>query len=193
MNPAMTTASGDSRGFTLIELLVAAAIFTFIMTSVTGLFTSALDMQKRGIGIQKVEENSQFVLESIAREVRVSKVTSGNTVCDPGAITVPPEAHSLSIEHPVLGAITYEWKQDADRRGHVYRGVGGQTPAAITADDVDVVSLAFCVSAAGLHDGPARVTIPMTIRSTGGLQRTRVEASVQTTVISRDFASDLIP
>ena len=71
------------HGFSLIELLVAAAVFTFVVTSVTGLFATALNLQRRATGIQKIEENAQFALESIAREVRVSTVTSGDTSCTP--------------------------------------------------------------------------------------------------------------
>jgi hypothetical protein len=171
-------------------MLVAATIFSFIMTAVTGLFTSALDMQRRGIGIQKVEENTQFVLESIAREVRVSKIMSDDAQCPLGG---PIQPRTLTIDHPDRGTIDYEWAVDpATKFGRVFRTVGG-VRAPMTAEDVEIVSLAFCVSASGLNDGPARVTIPMTVRSTGGRERTRVALSVQTTVISRDFASDVTP
>lgn len=181
--------TGAIRGFTLVELLIAAAVFTFVMTAVSGLFVAALDMQRRGIGIQKVEENAQFVMEAVAREVRVSIVTSGNADCEPGASIQP---RGLTIDHPDRGTISYSWKPDpAVGVNRIYRSEGGRE-SPMTADDVDIVSLAFCVTYAGLNDGPTRVTVPMVIRSTGGRERTRVEASLQTTVVSRNLAADLV-
>ncbi|HTP56803.1 MAG TPA: prepilin-type N-terminal cleavage/methylation domain-containing protein [Candidatus Paceibacterota bacterium] len=170
------------RGFSLIELLVAAAVFTYVVASIGGLFVTAINIQRRATGVQKIEENAQFALESIAREVRVSTVTSGDTDCNP---VDPVATATLTIQHPVNGAVTYRY----DRSSGV--GILYRNDQAITSSDVDVASFAFCVSGSG-HDGhQTRVTMPVTIQSLGGSPSTRVTVSLQTTVTSRDLTTDL--
>jgi prepilin-type N-terminal cleavage/methylation domain-containing protein len=171
-------------GFSLIELLVAATVFTFLMTAVGGLFVTALDLQRRGTGILKIEENAQFALESIAREVRVSTVSSGDTTCD---LLDPIATATITIQHPVNGTVTY-WYDRSSGTGVLYRN---NQP--IISSDVDITAFAFCVSGSG-HDGEqTRVTMPMTLRSLAGRPGTAVSVSLQTTVISRDLSTDFLP
>jgi prepilin-type N-terminal cleavage/methylation domain-containing protein len=169
------------RGFSLVELLVAAAVFTYVVASVSGLFVTAINVQRRATGIQRIEENAQFALESIAREVRVSTVTSGDTNCSP---MDPVATATLVIDHPVNGTVTYRYDRDSGV-GILYRN-----DQPITSGDVDITSFAFCVSGAG-HDGQeTRVTMPMTLQSAAG-PSSRVSVSLQTTVTSRDLSTDL--
>ncbi|MCC6405268.1 MAG: prepilin-type N-terminal cleavage/methylation domain-containing protein [Candidatus Yanofskybacteria bacterium] len=176
------------HGFSLVELLVAATIFTFVVAGVTGLFMQALDLQRRATGIQKIEENAQYLLESIAREVRVSRVTSADTVCTPPD---PSTTHTLTIEHPVSGPITYTYTKTSGV-GVVTRDAGSG-PEQITSSDVDISAFAFCVSGSGPGGRQARVTIPMTLRSTAGRAGAQVTVSLQTTIASRDLSQDLAP
>jgi prepilin-type N-terminal cleavage/methylation domain-containing protein len=170
------------RGFSLIELLVAATIFTFIVTGVTGLFLQALDLQRRATGIQKIQENALYVLESIAREVRVSLVTSGDTNCSPPD---PITTRTLTLQHPVNGAVTYAY----DRTSGV--GVISRNGQPITSSDVDVTAFAFCVSGSGADGQQSRVTIPMTLQAVAGRTSDRISTSLQTTIVSRDLSTDL--
>lgn len=170
------------HGFSLIELLVAAAVFTFVVTSVTGLFATALNLQRRATGIQKIEENAQFALESIAREVRVSTVTSGDTSCTP---IDPVATATLVIHHPVNGDVTYKYDRSSGV-GILYRN--GQP---ITASSVDITAFAFCVSGSGVDKQQTKVTIPMTLHSVGGTPASQVSVSLQTTVTSRDLTTEL--
>jgi len=170
------------RGFSLIELLIAAAVFTYVVASISGLFVTAINIQRRATGIQKIEENAQFALESIAREVRVSTVTSGDTVCNP---VDPVATAQLAIQHPVNGAVTYRY----DRSSGV--GILYRNDQPITSADVDITSFAFCVSGSGGDGHQTRVTMPVTIQSLGGNPSTRMTVSLQTTVTSRDLTTDL--
>ncbi len=172
------------RGFTLIELLVAALLFSYVMISVGGLFVSALNIQRRAGGIVKIQENAQFTLESIAREVRVSTVTSGDTDCNPPD---PVTTSELIIDHPVNGIVTYRYDRSSGA-GILYRN-----DERITTEDVDVTALAFCVSGSGKDGQQTRVTIPMTLQAISGNPASRVSVSIQTTVTSRDLSTDLTP
>jgi len=66
------------QAFTLIELLVAMAIFTVVITVVFGLFSTALKGQRRVIALQNIQENGRFLLEFIAKELRMSKINTAN-------------------------------------------------------------------------------------------------------------------
>ncbi len=169
-------------GFTLIELLVATAVFMFVVTGVAELFTTALDIQRRATGIQHVEENAQYALESIAREVRVSTVTSGDTDCSNGPI---PGNQQITISHPVNGVVTYRY----DTTSGV--GVLLRNSVPLTSSDANITAFAFCVSGSGNDGAQTRVTMPMTLRSVTGRPSSQVSVSLQTTVVSRDLSTDL--
>jgi len=172
------------QGFTLIELLIAAVVFTFVMTAVSGLFVTALNLQRRAGGILKIEENAQFALESIAREVRVSTVTSGDSDCNPPD---PATTSSLVIDHPVNGIVTYRYDRSSGV-GTLYRN-----DQPITSAEVDITAFAFCVSGSGKDKLQTRVTMPVTFQVVSGTPSDRVSVSIQTTVVSRDLSTDLKP
>ncbi len=180
-NPKRTT---NNAGFTLIELLVAAAVFMFVVSGVAGLFTTALDIQRRATGMQRIEENAQYVLETIAREIRVSTVTSGDTDCSSGST---PANQRLVIKHPVNGTVTYDYNTTSGI------GVITRNSQSLTSSDVNVTEFAFCVSGSSADGKQTRVTIPMTLQSVAGRPTTRVSVSLQTTITSRDLTADLVP
>lgn len=169
------------RGFSLIELLVAATVFTFVMTGVSQLFSQALDIQRRATGYQKIQENAQFVMESIAREVRVSSVQSP-TGCNP----------ELTIEHPVNGTVTYAYNNSTNPAVITrVSGADGGDAAPITSSDVTVAKALFCVFGAGADGRQARVTIPLTLEAVSSKASGRVSISLQTTISSRDLIEEL--
>lgn len=172
----------SSAGFSLVELLVATTVFMFVVTGVSSLFIQALDLQRRATGIQKIEENAQFVTESIAREIRVSTITSGDTNCSPPD---PVTTATLVIKHPVNGTVTYQY----DKTSGI--GVILRNGQPLTTTDVNFTSFAFCVSGSGADGTQARVTVPMTIQAVSGRPANRVAVSLQTTVASRDLSIDL--
>jgi len=69
------------NGFTLIELMVSVFMFSILMIVVESAFVSSLDMQRRAFSIQQSEENANFMLESMAKEIRVSKVSGPDSDC----------------------------------------------------------------------------------------------------------------
>ncbi len=180
------TLKSRQLGFSLVEMLVATTVFTFVAASTSSLFVTALDLQRRAIGIQKIQENAQFALESIAREVRVSIVTSPDASCDP---IDPVGTRTLTIEHPTNGTVTYEYDTTTDI-AVITRDAGGSGPLPITSSDVNFTFFAFCVTGSGDDDIQTRVTMPMTIESMAGRPSTRAKVSLQTTIVSRDLSTD---
>lgn len=171
-------------GFTLIEMLVAAAIFTFMVIAISGIYAQVLDLQRRAQGAARVQENALYIVETVAREVRVSTITSGDTGCDlPDTLTA-----TIVLEHPVNGTVTYAY--DA-ATGTITRDAGGSGPQTITSPEVRFASFAFCVTGSGADDIQARVTMPMVVESRSSNPANRVHVSLQTTVVSRDLVTDL--
>ena len=171
-----------SAGFTLIEMLMATLVFAIIAMAISALFTRSLGLQRQGIGAQKVQENALFTLELMAREIRVSTFAS---VQDAPAC----DRTTLTIDHPVNGTVTYAY--DAANQ-LITRTVGGVT-ANLTANDIKVTSLRFCVKGSGLDGYQARVGIIAHFQSTTANPQDRVDADVETTVSLRDFATELTP
>ncbi len=168
------------HGFSLVETLIAATLFALLMMSVSQLFTHAMNIQRRATGYQKIQENASFVLESIAREVRVSTVEGSGC------------SATLTMIHPVNGTVTYAYDRSSGT-GIITRvsSVKGGSAAAITSSDVDITQFSFCVAGVGIDDAQARVTMPLTLAASSGNGSGTVSVALQMTVVSRDLVEEL--
>lgn len=163
-------------GFTFIEILTAFLIFSIILTIFSSVFLSSSRLQKSAFNIQQAEENANHILESMAKEIRVGKISGPDTNCpaSPGA--------SLSITHPVNGNIVYSLNGTT-----VQRTVNGIVTS-ISSNTVDFTRLQFCISGTPIGDKKQpRVTILAGIRS----KKTQQQASVDIqTTVSQRFLTD---
>src|SRR3989344_7482502 len=161
-------------GFTLIELLVAVFIFSILVTIAGGSFVSALSLQRRALNIKNTEENGRFILELMARELRVANpINTPDTSC-PGS-----GASILSFQHPVNGAVVYSLSG-----GQVHRQVGG-SDTIISNPNVEISRLNFCISGNSLNDDKQpRVTIILSLKS-GGTMAESGTIDLQTSVSQR--------
>ena len=169
-----------SAGFSLIEVTVSVMVFSIVMVLVSAIFTRAVELERRTVWSQRVQENSTLILETIAKEVRVSEVISSNSpTCS---------ATSLIINHPTAcnGSpcnVTYSLSGT-----NVQRQAG--FTSFVNSSDILVTRFNFCITGTGTNDDEsAKVTILMTVQSLGGSPP--VKTNVQTSVISRDITSEL--
>lgn len=167
-NKQQAISSKKQNGFTLVETVVALLIFAILMTIVGSAFVNALNLQRRAFNIQRAVENSNFIVESMAKEIRVSQINGPDSGCpaSPGS--------SLSINHPVNGSVTYGLSGTSIiRNGNV-----------INSNDVEFTSLKFCVSGTPANDQrQPKVTIIAGIKSLDTSQQAVI--NVQTTVSQR--------
>lgn len=161
----------NKNGFTLIELIVAVFIFSILIFMAGGSFVGALAVQKRALNIKKAEENSRFILELMAREIRVANsITTGDTGC--------PGVSSFSFRHPVNGTIEYFLSGS-----QVHRRVNG-VDTVISNPDVEISRLSFCVSGnASGDDRQPRVTIILGLKAVNAAEADAFD--LQTTVSQR--------
>ncbi|OGN06111.1 MAG: hypothetical protein A2750_04105 [Candidatus Yanofskybacteria bacterium RIFCSPHIGHO2_01_FULL_45_42] len=173
------TSKKKQLGFTLIELLTAASVFSILLVIISAVFVKLLTISKRDFAIQKVHENSLFILESMAKEIRVSKIK-----------TAPGCSSSLSIVHPTNGCIDYSL--DSGKVTKSVKPLLCTDPAAtvvLSSFDISFSKLNFCVKGSPtnpINPEQTRVTIITTVTSNEetGLQPTYL----QTTVSSRDIS-----
>lgn len=159
-------------GFTLVETLTTVTIFSLVVVIFGAVFAQAINIQRRAFNMQQVSENAQFVLESMAKEIRYSQIAGASNNCPSGSTT------SLSIIHPVNGAVTYALSGTA-----IQRTVGGNQTL-VSSNTVEFVSLRFCLQ--GIEGGDQRqprVTILAKARSRNALQQETID--LQTTVSQR--------
>ena len=171
------------NGFTLVETMAAFLIFSIILTVFSSVFLSSSRMQKRAFNIQQAEENASYILESMAKEIRVSVICKAGDFSNPCDTTCPASPASiLNITHPINGKITYQLSGNA-----VHRIVNG-TDSVISSNTVDFTRLQFCVlGTPTLDQKQPRVTILASIRS----KKTQQQASIDIqTTVSQRFLSD---
>lgn len=147
----------NKNGFSLVELIVAVFIFSVLVTIAGGSFVSALSLQRRALNIKRVEENGRFILELMAREIRVSNpINTSNNSC-PGLGT-----SILAFTHPVNGAIEYSLSGN-----QIHRRVNG-VDSIISNPDIEVSRLTFCISGNTVGDDQQpRVTVILSLKTIG--------------------------
>ena len=73
----------SQKGFTLLEAVVATAVFAFVISSVAGVYLNVLKLDRKSRAERTVYENSRFIMEFLAKEVRngsIDHASYGGTV-----------------------------------------------------------------------------------------------------------------
>jgi len=83
----------SGAGFTLIEMIVVVGIFTTVVLIALNLYLTIANIQKRVLSLQKIQEDIRFAVESMAQQIRLSKINYSYYVAKPiglypGAATV---------------------------------------------------------------------------------------------------------
>jgi len=156
---------------------VSTFVFSITALSVTAILGKAIQIERSARSAEKVEENATFVLESMAKEINVSTITSANS---PGCT-----ATTITMIHPVNGTISYSLSG-----GNVQRTAG--SAQIINSGDVTFTNLKFCITGNGGGSSgdnqSTKITILASIQSNIGRP---FIANLQTTVVSRDITVEL--
>ena len=83
-------------GFTLVETLVSVMIFSLIVVTVGTIYVSAVSWERRVIATERMQENAVLIIESMAREIRVSLMSGPDSS---GCTARLPRAAPVSGRH----------------------------------------------------------------------------------------------
>lgn len=165
----------QNQGFTLIELLVTLAIFVLATGLIVGIFVSAIQAQRKALAIQQTQENLRYVLEMMAKEIRMSEIQSGSDYYYQLQIL------AYKAEEPVPVSVNYcransSGTCDDDNGDYLARN-----NSIISSAQIKINNLRFVVDKAG-H---SRVTVILGAESKDwpGLSK----MNLQTTLSSREY------
>lgn len=151
-------------GLTLVELLVAATVFSLVVVTVVGLFTTAIRSQRKSMVIQNVQDNGRYLIGFMAKEIRMSELNASDG-----------ETTTLNIIHPTSGSVIYVFTGTQILRN-------GEP---INSDEVNVQGKFYIDGKTSGDDEQPRVTLIMKVETTGEKAEERTEINLQTTLSQR--------
>ncbi len=166
----------QEKGFTIIEVLVTSLIFSIIAITVSAIFIQIINIERRGLAIQKIQDNAFLVLEEMSRDMRVSRIS------DQEASNCT--ATTITLVHPLKGTLVYRVSG-----GIAQRSVGGGSYVDISNSDVNFTRMNFCVLGSLANDNQSpRVSIVTSVQNRTG--REIMQIDLQTTTTTRDVFSE---
>jgi len=157
----------NKKGFTLLEMLIGIAIFTLTIATAIGLFTTAIESQRKSRVVQNVQENGRFLMWYASKEIRMSTINNSED----------GETNTLELTHPDHGNVNYSF---AD--GELLRS--GEK---LNSDEVYVTGK-FSINGktSGDNEQP-RVTIVMKVQTISTKKEEKAEINLQTTFSQWQF------
>jgi len=159
-----------NKGFTIIELLVALAIFSLVIVSMAAVAVSVIKSQRKGFVLQESQENARYILESMSKEIRMSKIISN-------------AGDGLSTLN-----ITNSKGEDVDYRfvsQKLQRQVNGGGWQDLSSANLEITGGFYIRKSASPNR--AAVTVVMQVESTTGQVEEQTEIHLQSTISSRSF------
>lgn len=159
-----------NKGFTLVELMVGITIFVVVISIVVSLFMMGIKGQRNLITIQTIQDNARYLLEFIAKEIRMSVVDNST-------------AETLNITRSDGESVTYSFiNQRIDRLTS-----SPSTSGSLNSDQV-LIDGRFYTMGVGRSDGQQpRVTIVLKVKITDDKAEKESEVNLQTTVCPRNL------
>ena len=164
----------NKKGFTLVELLVSVAIFSVLILSATGIFVKIMNVQKKALAIQEVQDNISYTMEMISKEIRMMSEIDESTKGQ--------ETNTLMFKNSKEKNIVYSLIN-----GQLMRKEETEDSQAITSSNVTVSDLTFYVNNWDTINGPQPViTINLVMEISDG-NFGKAQARLQTTLSGRIY------
>ena len=165
-------------GFTLIELIVALGVFMVVMTITLSAFLNIMDIQKKTEAFRKVNDNLNFAMEVMMREIREGK---GYSAADcSGADFCFTGKDGKAVKYQLNGGGYIERKEEADEW------------LRMTSGGIKITSLSFLVSGEETYPSGDRQQ-PLVVISIGGesgeKEKLKSKLDLQATVSQRKLDS----
>jgi len=169
-----------SEGFTLIEVTVTILVFSIIAILISSIFVRAIELERRTVLAQRLQENATLVLESMAKELRVSGIT--------GPDSANCTATTLTMSHPTACNespcnVTYSLNAGNIQRQATFTSI-------VNSSEVEFTRFNFCITGSNFNDDQSpKVTILLSLRTKKGSPP--LDVDLQTTVTSREIRTEL--
>lgn len=151
------------KGFTLIEIIVSISIFLMAVLVAVGMLNQVLRAQRKVFATRELIDNARFVQESIARAIRMSKISTASV-----------DGNTITMTHPTKGIVTYALASGRVRENG--------TP--ITSSKINVTNFWFDLEGVGTADElQPRVTIIIQAQDTNN----QSSINLQTTMSQREL------
>jgi len=165
-------------GFTLIELIVALGVFMVVMTITLSAFLNIIDIQKKTEAFRKVNDNLNFAMEAIMREIREGKGYSA--------------ADCSGADFCFTGKDGKAIKYQLNTRGNIERKEASGEWLRMTSDGIKITRFSFLVSGEETYPSGDRRQ-PLVVISIGGesgeKEKLKSKLDLQATVSQRKLDS----
>lgn len=166
------------KGLSLIEVMVSMGIFSLMMVTVAGIFSSSIQSVRANRNIEHDLENAQFVMNDIAKQLRTSTVVGSSAT----GVRFYDYSQGRCIEYRRNSGLNYiERAGVATTRDLCVPGLNLGIFSSATIGDVVP---AFAVVPSVLNTTVGRVTMVFVVKEKSSSARS---VRVQTTVSLRDY------
>lgn len=158
----------NGAGFILIELVVAVALFSLAITIALSLFMAGIKGQRRIIANQNIQESARYILEFVAKEIRMSEITGATS-------------STLNLKRANGEIVSYSFD------GSNINRTDSLTSGPINSSDVSIIG-SFSVVGLGEGDGiQPKVTMAMKIQNISLKVEEQSNLEIQITVSIRNL------
>lgn len=157
----------NGAGFTLIELIVALAVFSSVVLSISGIFISVINSQRKILSIQNTQEAGRYLLESMIKEVRMSTINSSSA---DGVFTL----NITNSKGETLDYVFDNINKRLMRQGQI-----------LSPDNIEL-SGSFYITK-GASPSQSKVTIVMKIKAKGTKPEQQAKIDLESTVAARGY------
>ena len=172
----MMTFRKNNAGFTVVEAVASTFILSLIVIALTSVFVFFLYAQRKAINTQVVIENTNYIMESLAKEIRMAEEITSPLAdgCVQPTSGVPLQilfrknesAYGMGSPPPGQeGHISYYLSAgNVIRRVSRSRGTGIMVEGSLNSDEVVFTDFRICLEGLDASEQP-RVTVSAKIRS----------------------------
>lgn len=172
----------ENKGLTLIELLVTTLIFSIVIGAATGVFVSAIKLQRYNLAHQQLLSQVSYAIEYMDRAIRM-------TIKDDGFCGFAGQSYNYtasSIQFQTYDGVCQTFSLDSGSIKATKTGANGYINIDLTSDDFEITSFNFQVSGDNPGDyTQPRVTFSMDIKGKGSGKQPGIK--IQTTVSQRNL------
>ena len=170
-----------NKGFTLVEMLVSILIFSIIIGAATGVFVSAIKLQRYSLTHQQLLDQTSYAMEYMSRAIRMAQKDTVGGCTDGKNYKVIDENHLKFMSY---NSVLYGCQEFFLEGNQLKTKNDNLSTLPLISPNFRVTSLKFSVSGDESGKQP-RVTVFMEVQGEGSGSQPRLR--IQTTISQRNL------